>query len=393
MFENVAKIIWLHDLLNPCLCNTDDFLVIMPESSPLKRRITQKDLARKLGLSQSSISLTFANSPRVPKKTRERVLAAAEALGYRPDPMLKSLAIYRQRHSPPHFQAVLGWITPYNMEGVPPVSFHYQALQGATARAEALGYQLDPIWLKAPNMTNRRLDGMLKARGIRGLIIPPADHLTHLNLDWDIYTAVVLGDYTIARPRLDRVAVDHFRAMELALRKIKRLGFKRIGFICEEESDRRLLRGFSAAFLSAKSFLKDKVARDVIRVNISVHLEISPRDLNLIKKWLIKFKPDAVIYNDVKKRTVIREAMPELVKLLPKAEFFACLPLSNPESEFFSGINEDWPGLAAYSVEILIAKLQQSSFGLPARPRRILVEGEWQDAGAGHKTKSSELPK
>lgn len=46
-------------------------------------RITQAELARRLGLSQQAVSFALAESDQVSAETRERVLAEAERLGYR----------------------------------------------------------------------------------------------------------------------------------------------------------------------------------------------------------------------------------------------------------------------------------------------------------------------
>ena len=44
--------------------------------------ITAKELAKKLGLSESAISLALNHKPGVSTATRKRVLAAAEEFGY-----------------------------------------------------------------------------------------------------------------------------------------------------------------------------------------------------------------------------------------------------------------------------------------------------------------------
>ena len=54
----------------------------------MKARITQKDLAVHLGMSQSGISMALRGDPRIGKATQARVRAAADALGYRPDPVM-----------------------------------------------------------------------------------------------------------------------------------------------------------------------------------------------------------------------------------------------------------------------------------------------------------------
>jgi LacI family transcriptional regulator len=56
-------------------------------------RITLHDVARHAGVSQPTVSLVLGNHPtaRVAAATRERVLAAARALGYRPNVVARSL--------------------------------------------------------------------------------------------------------------------------------------------------------------------------------------------------------------------------------------------------------------------------------------------------------------
>jgi len=60
------------------------------ESAP--RRATLSDVAREAGVSTSTASVVFSGKTKVSDETRERVLAAASALGYTgPDPMAASL--------------------------------------------------------------------------------------------------------------------------------------------------------------------------------------------------------------------------------------------------------------------------------------------------------------
>ncbi|MEI3004497.1 MAG: LacI family DNA-binding transcriptional regulator [Victivallales bacterium] len=46
--------------------------------------VTLKDVAALVGVSVNTVSLALKDKPEIKLKTRERVKAAAEALGYRP---------------------------------------------------------------------------------------------------------------------------------------------------------------------------------------------------------------------------------------------------------------------------------------------------------------------
>ncbi len=52
-----------------------------------------KNLAKTLGISETTVSRALNGYPEVSERTRERVLAAAQAAGYRPNPMARSLAV------------------------------------------------------------------------------------------------------------------------------------------------------------------------------------------------------------------------------------------------------------------------------------------------------------
>lgn len=57
--------------------------------------VTLKDVASRAGVSTSAVSRTFTAGASVSRKTREKVLAAAEALGYQPNELARSLTTGR----------------------------------------------------------------------------------------------------------------------------------------------------------------------------------------------------------------------------------------------------------------------------------------------------------
>ena len=57
--------------------------------------VTQEQIARKLGVSRQLVTFALAGYPQVSKQSRERILAAARKMGYRPNPHARALR--RQR--------------------------------------------------------------------------------------------------------------------------------------------------------------------------------------------------------------------------------------------------------------------------------------------------------
>ena len=55
------------------------------------KRVTIKDIASHLHLSTSTVSRALVDDKNIRRETRDRILAAADELGYRPNPVAKNL--------------------------------------------------------------------------------------------------------------------------------------------------------------------------------------------------------------------------------------------------------------------------------------------------------------
>jgi len=55
------------------------------------RMVTQEQIARKLGVSRQLVTFALSGYPQVSKESRERILAAAREMGYRPNPHARAL--------------------------------------------------------------------------------------------------------------------------------------------------------------------------------------------------------------------------------------------------------------------------------------------------------------
>ena len=123
-----------------------------------QRAVTAEEVARLAGVSQSAVSRTYTPGASVAAKTREKVLAAARQLGYRPNAMARTLITNRSR--------IIGVVMAYldNM-------LYPDVLEKLAAGLQERGYQMllftgfkdrhsDPVF---EQIMQYRVDGLLLA--------------------------------------------------------------------------------------------------------------------------------------------------------------------------------------------------------------------------------------
>ena len=172
-----------------------------------KRRSTQKDIATMAGVHTSTVCLALKNHPTIPESTRQRIQQIAFDLGYQPDPMLSALAAYRTTLRPAAFHGQLAWLSLSNARfNWRRISVYNTYMQGAAKQAERYGYTLQDYNLGERGMTPKRLAGIMRARGVRGILVCPMPD-AHMELDfpWEGFAAVAIG-HTLERPAINLVA-------------------------------------------------------------------------------------------------------------------------------------------------------------------------------------------
>jgi LacI family transcriptional regulator len=137
---------------------------------PMRARI--EDVAREAGVSPKTVSRVLNNEPNVREEMRQRILAAVEVLGYRPNPSARSLASNRA------FLVALLYDNP---------SPHYvmEVQQGALEACDAHQYSMmvRPLVSGAPDFVER-VDALISQFRLDGLLLTPpiCDHVALLEL-------------------------------------------------------------------------------------------------------------------------------------------------------------------------------------------------------------------
>lgn len=329
-------------------------------------RPSLRQLARELGVSAMTVSLALRGARGLSAATAERVRKAAMERGYYPDHELSRLAQLMRRGRKPGFRSTLAFLNafpePDRIEHEP---YMHGLWQGATARAERLGYRIEQHWLGEPGLSLRRLSEILSARGIKGILVPPLpDGASLPALDWSRFVGIALTD-SHAVPQLLRVAPDNALAIEIALRETTRLGYRRPGLWMPEAFDVRTQRLNSAPFLR---WLHER------RLNPGLMLIEEPSQ-RVLASWLRRLKPDVLIcphfdgYSQLWRKTVAGFATPPA---------FVSLTWSAPNKQF-AGIDKRTEEIGAFGVDLLINALTQGRVGFQEEPPTLRVPGSWRE--------------
>jgi len=210
----------------------------MPRPARLPARATSHDVAARAGVSQPTVSLVLSSNPkaRVASATRERVLRAAEELGYRPNVIARSL-VRRRSYA-------LGVLVPDLGN-----QFFADVVSGAERVAAEEGYAV-VLTEQRDAPLERQLDA-LRARQIDGVILDAAGASAVPAAAFDGLNVVLVDRPSNGWPG---VASDAEGAGRLAAEHLLALGHRRLAFVgpsTDVHAFRMRERGFVRALAAA----------------------------------------------------------------------------------------------------------------------------------------------
>lgn len=126
----------------------------------MKHTATAKDVAKLAGVSQSSVSRVYFEGAKVSEKTREKVLAAAVELGYRPNEYARSLITNQSK--------IIGLV----MKGVQN-PFYPQVLKQFTTSFKEKGYSVLFVHTNNDEIQNEDIENLLNYN-VAGVVITDA---------------------------------------------------------------------------------------------------------------------------------------------------------------------------------------------------------------------------
>ena len=298
-------------------------------------------------------------------------------MNYLPDPALSALAAYRRAYHPKATPTPIAWISNYPNRDLwkHPDHFVYAYFSGASRRAEEMGYHLEHFWLREPGMTPQRLSKILYHRGINGILLAPQfKSFTHMNMDWDKFCAVTFG-YSLTRPRLHLTTSNHYRSMGMIVRKLRSLGYRRIGLVLDAFHDRRVLHSHYASYLMEMLSFPAK-----IKIPAFFEREHHPNLHKETVKWYRAHRPEVIIASNdgCFGRLLQSEGLrcPEDIGLV----MLGMPPRYSEDPEKnFSGIDENLQDTGVAALDLLVTLMHRNERGVPVTPRTVLIDSKWVD--------------
>ncbi len=328
---------------------------------------TLREIARRCGVSQMTVSRALRDQPRVAEKTRRRIAKVADALGYRPDPEIVKLMHYVRRGKRDALRSVICAMTNWQA-GLEP-NYLTDLAAGARERARERGYLFSREPIPAGAAANpEALRRKLRSRGVQGVLFLPMSPPVDLGglLEWGEFS-VVAASLSVLGPELNRVAPDHFANTLRLFRELAARGYRRIGLVVDVEQDRRTNRGFSAAALS---FGWNEAVEHVPPLVWAGDLAAA------IRPWFRREKPDLVLTTSEER---VRSCAAALgVPLAGKLGFASTNVRPGPGGRpAIAGIDEMPREIGASAVDLLASLIERRARGLPKLPTATLLTGRW----------------
>lgn len=336
-------------------------------------KVTITDIAKKLGVHASTVSLALNNSPKISEATKKKVHQTAVEMGYQINPYVAALMSSIRSGKIPDNPPTLAFITSSETAGRWRDNYNFVEFYDSCIHvAQNLGMNIEHFWLGDEKLSAKRLDDILYNRGIMGgIFLPTGLFREKMNHAWSRIAAVSYGIYDIT-PSIDRVKADHFGNMEKVLTEIKARDFQRIGFVMETPYPYKNQNRWHASYLIEQETMPPKR-------HLKPMLDEDPT-FDKFKAWFEAENPDVIICVDMAK---VETWLNKMALQVPQD--ISLVTVGNAhENPAYSGMIENSSDCGKLAVEALLDRIHGNQIGAPESPRVITIRGRWQPGKTLH---------
>ena len=344
-----------------------------PGGSPGKKRVTVYDIAKKVGVSHTTVARALRDSKDVTQSRREEIQRVALEMGYYPDPHLAALANYRKSQGRASFQGVVAWINHWQQPGQLRKFVEFERYwRGAEEVAVKQGFKLEDFrW--PLGCSPKRLESMLVARGVEAVLIPPHNDLLEWEeFDWTKFSVLRFG-MSVQSPDSNLVTADQFRATAMAVTRIYEYGYRRIGLAVDSNLDEHLGGNYYGGFVWAQKKVKLCPQLPPFGASAALYHKTPQDEAKNLQRWLTEYQPDAILTTQIYLPELLRDLGYRIPRDIAVAGTSICdIPVD-------AGIDQRSVEIGQIAMQMLIKQIHVGERGVPPDPCRILVESHWKD--------------
>jgi LacI family transcriptional regulator len=207
--------------------------------------LTLEDIAKKAGVSRSTVSRVVNNHPNISKKVRTRVMKIIEETGYRPNAAARALVSQRS--------LTIGLVLPHTVSALFADPYYPLLIKGISKACNQLEYML-ALFLASSKEDEKLIFTRIQDRGLLDGVLVQSGHHGNLQIIDQLVqsqTPVVVIGRPFEPEKVSYVDVDNVNAAYNAILHLLRLGYQRIATITgplESTAGMDRLDGYRKAF-------------------------------------------------------------------------------------------------------------------------------------------------
>lgn len=326
--------------------------------------VSQREIARKAGVSVSAVSLALRNHPKISEEQRLRIQKIAREMGYHCDPVISQLMEHLRTARPQRHNSKLAVIIPEITAEELPACFVHQVVEGAEEQAAEAGFGLELFFLKTAGVSPSRLRRILLTRNIKGIIVAPfVSGPGELDFDFAGFSAATSG-YSLIHPLLHRSCPNYLQMLDEILDAVLRSNYRRIGLVLHYKEGGIGHKLFSSSYLFYQAHIPSSQ-----RIPILPKGQISKENL---ASWIHKHRPEIIVGPGY-----LFSMIQELKIQIPTDVGFASLDISNPP-ENIAGANHRYRSVGRETVKLVLSQLNLNVTGIPKDPKVVLVDSHFR---------------
>lgn len=336
----------------------------------MKSEVSIVDIAKKLNLSATTVSLALRDLKGVSPQTLALVQKTAQELGYTPNRTAQMLRARRHSKSEGQVRGVIACITGHADRDrlCDPDHVYNDAYREIVKQAEIYDYKVESIWYYSPDMRPERLQHILKHKGIEGIILLGIG-AEEIDFNWNDFATVYALKFGVFEDfQFSTTWIDRYLYLKMATKKLLDLGYKKIalakGFTESDELDHLL----SASLLFHSNSSSPKL--------IHGWLDAPEKTEKSFLKAFQKDPPDAIISYRCS-LSMLELLKKHKYRLGEEVGLFELLLSGDSERANISGFSIPFEKAGRVAVDTLVALLTANKRGFSADPCRVVFSPDY----------------